>query len=63
MRRAGEVENPRRNMPRALILGSLLVLAVYVLVNISYFYLLSPSEVAGTSTIAAAAARAGLTAS
>jgi basic amino acid/polyamine antiporter, APA family len=54
---AGEVENPRRNMPRALILGSFLVLAVYVLVNISYFYLLSPSEVVGTSTIAAAAAR------
>jgi APA family basic amino acid/polyamine antiporter len=54
---AGEVENPQRNMPRALIGGSLLVLGVYVLVNVSYFYLLSPGEVLGTNTVAAAAAR------
>jgi APA family basic amino acid/polyamine antiporter len=54
---AGEVKDPRRNMPRALILGSLLVLAVYVLVNIAYFYLLTPGEVIGTSTVAAAAAK------
>lgn len=54
---AGEVENPRRNMPRALIFGSLLVLAVYFLVNIAYFSLLSPIEVLHTNTVAAAAAR------
>jgi len=54
---AGEVENPQRNMPRALITGSLLVLGVYVLVNISYFSLLSPEEVLSTNTVAAAAAR------
>ena len=54
---AGEVENPQRNMPRALIAGSLLVAVVYVLANIAYFYVLSPSEVLATSTVAAAAAR------
>ncbi len=54
---AGEVENPQRNMPRALIAGSLLVAAIYVLANIAYFYVLSPSEVLMTSTVAAAAAR------
>jgi APA family basic amino acid/polyamine antiporter len=54
---AGEVEDPQRNVPRALILGTLLVLAVYVLTNVAYFYVLSPSEAAGTSTIAADAAR------
>src|SRR3989442_13114777 len=53
---AGEVENPQRNMPRALIAGSLLVAVVYVLANIAYFYVLSPSEVLATSTVAAARA-------
>jgi basic amino acid/polyamine antiporter, APA family len=54
---AGEVENPQRNLPIALIAGSLLVLAVYVLVNITYFYVLPASQVLGTSTVAADAAR------
>jgi len=54
---AGEVKNPQRNMPRALIFGSLLVIGVYVLTNIAYFYVLSPAEAVGTNTIAANAAR------
>lgn len=54
---AGEVENPQRNMPRALIFGSLLVIGVYVLTNIAYFYVLTPTEAVGTSTVAADAAR------
>ena len=54
---AGEVENPQRNMPRALIFGTLVVITVYVLVNIAYFYVLAPSEALGTQTIAAGAAR------
>jgi APA family basic amino acid/polyamine antiporter len=54
---AGEVENPQRNLPIALIAGSLLVLGVYVLVNIAYFYVLPASQVLGTSTVAADAAR------
>jgi len=54
---AGEVENPRRNMPIALILGTLLVIAVYVLVNIAYFYVLTPSNIASTNTVAADTAR------
>jgi APA family basic amino acid/polyamine antiporter len=54
---AGEVENPQRNMPRALIFGSLLVIGVYVLTNLAYFYVLPPAEAVGTSTVAADAAR------
>jgi APA family basic amino acid/polyamine antiporter len=54
---AGEVENPRRNMPIALILGTLLVIAVYVLVNIAYFYVLTPAHIASTTTVAADTAR------
>ena len=54
---AGEVENPRRNVPLALIAGTLLVIAVYVLVNIAYFYVLTPQHIASTNTVAADTAR------
>ena len=54
---AGEVENPQRSIPRALIFGSLLVGIVYILTNIAYFYVLAPEEVAATNTVAAEAAR------
>jgi APA family basic amino acid/polyamine antiporter len=54
---AGEVERPQRNMPLALILGTLLVMAVYVLVNLAYFYVLTPAHIASTTTVAADTAR------
>ena len=54
---AGEVKNPQRNMPVALIAGALLVLIVYVLVNLAYFYVLPASQVLGTNTVASDAAR------
>ncbi|MGH9403035.1 MAG: amino acid permease, partial [Terriglobia bacterium] len=54
---AGEVRNPQRNVPAALIGGTLLTLAVYLLVNIAYFYVLTPSEALATRVIAATAAR------
>jgi len=54
---AGEVKNPQRNMPLALIAGSLLVLGVYLLANFVYFYLLTPAEAVSTNTIAVVTAR------
>ena len=54
---AGEVKNPQRNVPLALIVGALLVLIVYVLVNLAYFYVLPASQVLGTTTVASDAAR------
>ncbi len=57
---AGEVSNPQRNIPRALIAGTILVIGVYAVTNITYFYVLAPTEVAGTSTVAADAARSFL---
>jgi APA family basic amino acid/polyamine antiporter len=54
---SGEVSSPHRNMPRALIAGSVLVIVVYGLTNLAYFYVLTPQEIAGTSTVAADAAR------
>ncbi len=53
---SGEVENPQRNMPRALIFGTILVGIVYVLANVAYFYVLAPASAVHTTTIAADAA-------
>ena len=54
---AGEVKNPQRNVPLALIGGALLVLIVYVLVNLAYFHVLPAAQVLGTKTVASDAAR------
>ena len=54
---AGEVKNPQRNVPVALIGGALLVLVVYALVNLAYFHVLPAAQVAGTNTVASDAAR------
>jgi len=42
----GEVKDPSRTLPRALIGGTVLVIVLYVLINIAYFYVLSPAEIA-----------------
>lgn len=42
---AGEVKNPERNVPLSLVLGVLLVLVVYCLVNLGYFLALPFAEV------------------
>lgn len=47
---AGEVQNPGRNLPRALIGGTILIMGLYLLANIAYFYALSPTEIASIST-------------
>jgi amino acid transporter len=43
---AGEVINPRRAMPIAIVWGTWLVIAVYVLTNCAYFHVLGPDGVA-----------------
>ena len=55
----GEVRDPHRNLPLALIGGTATVGALYVFVNAAYFYVLTPDQVAGVpaaSSVAAAAA-------
>jgi basic amino acid/polyamine antiporter, APA family len=54
---AGEVKNPQRNIPLALIGGTLLVLIVYMLTNLAYFHVLPASQVVGTKTVASDTAR------
>ncbi len=42
---AGEVQHPGRNIPRALIVGMIVVMAIYCLLNLAYFYALPFGEV------------------
>ncbi len=55
---AGEVKDPVRNLPRALVLGTLVVTGIYLLLNVG-FLLAAPFEtLAGRKDIGAAAAEA-----
>lgn len=53
---AGEVKDPRRNVPLAMVLGVLAVGAIYLAMNMTYVYAMPLSEVAKYETIAHAAA-------
>src|SRR6266851_71506 len=53
---AGEVKDPRRNVPLAMVLGVLAVGAIYLAMNMTYVYALPLNEVAKYETIAHAAA-------
>jgi basic amino acid/polyamine antiporter, APA family len=48
----GEVLNPKRNIPRAVIAGSALVIVLYVTINWAYFRQLSVSQVAQSLHVA-----------
>lgn len=50
---SSEIQKPNRNLPIALIAGTLIVMAVYLMTNVAYFYVLSPAEVAGADRVAA----------
>jgi APA family basic amino acid/polyamine antiporter len=50
---ASEVREPQRNLPRALIGGTLLVVAIYLLTNLAYFYVLPAADVASSDRVAA----------
>ncbi|HEV2398728.1 MAG TPA: amino acid permease [Candidatus Sulfotelmatobacter sp.] len=55
---AGEVKEPRKNVPRAMVLGVLAVGAIYIAMNLTYMYALPLKEIATHETIAHAAAAA-----
>ncbi|MGA8618781.1 MAG: amino acid permease [Candidatus Sulfotelmatobacter sp.] len=55
---AGEVKEPRRNVPLAMVLGVLVVGAIYMAMNVTYLYALPLTEIAAHETIAHAAAAA-----
>jgi APA family basic amino acid/polyamine antiporter len=52
---AGEIRDPQRNLPRAFVGGTLVVVALYLFVNVAYYYALTPLQIAGipaTSSVA-----------
>jgi len=53
---AGEVKNPGRNLPLALIGGGFLVMALYLFVNVSYYHVLTPTQIADVSASSSVAA-------
>ena len=53
---AGEVKNPRRNVPLAMVIGIVVVGVIYISMNLTYMYAMPLSEVAQHETIAHSAA-------
>jgi len=54
---AEEIIEPRRNLPRALVLGVLIVVVVYLLANVTYLRMLGPAGLAASTAPAADALR------
>jgi amino acid transporter len=50
---ASEIRKPQRNLPLALIWGTLAVVIIYLLANAAYFHVLAPGEVAASNRVAA----------
>ena len=55
---AGEIKDPQRNIPRALVGGLLLLTTIYLVVNLAYFFALTLDEMRGVTRIAERAATA-----
>ena len=49
---AGEVVNPQRNYPRALFVGTAILIGVYLLANLAYLAALGPSGVSQSTSVA-----------
>lgn len=50
---AGEIRNPKRNVVRALVVGTLAVSAIYLLANVAYTHVLSIPEIAASEHVGA----------
>ena len=49
---SSEIRDPQHNLPRSLVFGTLAVIAIYLLINVAYFYVLPPSQVAASPRVA-----------
>jgi len=43
---AGEVKDPQRNLPRAMLVAAIIFISVYILVNLAYFYIIPVDQMA-----------------
>lgn len=50
---AGEMKNPGKMLPKVIIGGLSIVMAVYLMINVAYLFVLDSSQLAGTETPAA----------
>jgi basic amino acid/polyamine antiporter, APA family len=50
---SGEVKNPQRNLPRAIIVGTLMIIGIYMAANVAYLYM-NPIQVMQNSRLVAA---------
>jgi APA family basic amino acid/polyamine antiporter len=50
---AGEITEPRKNVPRALVWGTLMIIIVYLLANAAYLAVLSVDQIADSHLVAA----------
>lgn len=50
---AGELKDPAKDLPRAIIIGLLGVMGIYVLINLAYLFVMTPEQLANTATPAA----------
>ncbi len=50
---ASEIRHPQRNLPRALIGGTIAVIVIYLLANAAYFHVLTAAEVGSSTRVAA----------
>jgi APA family basic amino acid/polyamine antiporter len=46
---AGEIRDPQRNLPRAFVGGTLVVAALYLFVNVAYYFALTPLTIASVA--------------
>src|SRR5690606_2038623 len=62
---SGEVKDPQRNLPRAIVFGTLSIIVIYMLVNAAYLYVipidrLQSSPLIAADTLGAIFGRAGV---
>ncbi|MBH09739.1 MAG: amino acid permease [Candidatus Marinimicrobia bacterium] len=55
---ASEIKNPQKNLPRALIIGTIIILVLYFLINISYLKVLPMDSLSGEIKVGEATAKA-----
>ena len=52
---AGEVKNPRINLPRSLLYGGAIVMLIFLVANVGYYHTLSADEIQASKAVAAVA--------
>ena len=48
---AGEMKNPKKDLPRAILYGLLVITAIYLLINVAYLLTMPMEQIAGNSNV------------